>query len=310
MIETLLSFAKSLPSVVDQGVIYGIMAIGVFITFKILDFADLTVDGSFATGGCVYALMIILGVPMPFALLIAFGAGALAGFITSILHCYLGIPGILAGILTQLMLWSINYKILGTQFQAISTRGSLISMEASRGVFTTMPIVIGIVAVLIAILYWFFGTKFGSSVRATGSNPDMARANGINVNSRKIVALMISNGIVAFAGALFAQYQGQGSVDMGVGSIVIALAAIIIGTTIVGKLGKNFAVSLVFTVLGAIIYFFVFQFICSFINEPLLLKMLSAVVVAIFLGIPYFKNGYIKNWIAKRRRYKEIRRGS
>ena len=306
MIEILTSFAKSLPAVVDQGVIYGIMAIGIFITFKILDFADLTVDGSFATGGCMFALMMALGVPMPLSLLIAFLAGSLAGLITAVLHCYLGIPGILAGILTQLILWSVNFKLLGTQTMQIASRGSLISMEASRGVFTTMPIVLGITAVLIALLYWFFGTKFGSSIRATGSNPDMARANGINVNGRKIVALMLSNGIVAFAGAIYGQYQGQASVDMGVGSIVIGLAAIIIGVTILGKWGKNFALQLGFSVLGAIIYFFVFQLVLSFLNEPQLLKMFSAIVVAIFLGIPYLKNhNFINNYANKRKRMKE-----
>ena len=306
MLEILSTFGRSLPSVIDQGVIYGIMAIGIFITFKILDFADLTVDGSFATGGCVFALMMALGVPLPVSLLIAFVSGCLAGLITSLLHCFLGIPGILAGILTQLMLWSINFKLLGTQTMQIASRGALISMEASRGVYTTMPIVIGAAAILIGLLYWFFGTKFGSSIRATGSNPDMARANGINVNARKIVALMLSNGIVAFSGAICAQYNGQGSVDMGVGCIVIGLAAIIIGTTIIGKWGKNFAVSLTFSVIGAIIYFFVYQFVLSFLNEPQLLKLFSAIVVAIFLGIPYIKNGKLKEFFDRRKRRREI----
>ena len=306
MLEILSTFGRSLPSVIDQGVIYGIMAIGIFITFKILDFADLTVDGSFATGGCVFALMMALGVPLPVSLLIAFVSGCLAGLITSLLHCFLGIPGILAGILTQLMLWSINFKLLGTQTMQIASRGALISMEASRGVYTTMPIVIGAAAILIGLLYWFFGTKFGSSIRATGSNPDMARANGINVNARKIVALMLSNGIVAFSGAICAQYNGQGSVDMGVGCIVIGLAAIIIGTTIIGKWGKNFAVSLTFSVIGAIIYFFVYQFVLSFLNEPQLLKLFSAIVVAIFLGIPYVKNGKLKEFFDRRKRRREI----
>lgn len=306
MLEILSTFGRSIPSVVDQGVIYGIMAIGIFITFRILDFADLTVDGSFATGGCIFALMMALGVPMPVSLLIAFVCGCLAGLITSLLHCFLGIPGILSGILTQLMLWSINFKMLGTQTMQISSRGSLISMEASRGVFTTMPIVIGIAALLIIVLYWFFGTRFGSSIRATGSNPDMARANGINVNGRKIVALMLSNGIVALSGAICAQYNGQGSVDMGVGCIVIGLAAIIIGTSIVGKWGKNFAVQLTFSVVGAIIYFLVYQFVLSFLNEPQLLKLFSAIIVALFLGIPYIKNGKLKELIDRRKRKKEI----
>lgn len=301
----MLEFLRTLPSVLDQGMIFGIMAIGIFITYKILDFPDLTVDGSFATGGCVFAVMCALHVPLPFGFLIAFASGALAGLVTSLLHCFLGIPGILSGILTQLGLWSINFLVLGTQTMQISSRGALISMEASRGVFTTIPIVLGIAIAIIGLLYWFFGTKFGASIRATGSNPDMARANGISVNNRKIVALMISNGIVALAGAIYAQYQGQASVDMGTGSIVIGLAAIIIGTTIVGRWAKNFAVSLSFTVVGSVIYFFVFQLILLFIPIPQILKVISAIVVALFLGIPYIKDHVIVNWVNKHNRKKE-----
>ena len=304
----MIEFLRTLPSVVDQGLIFGIMAIGIFITFKILDFADLTVDGSFATGGVVFCVMVGLKVPTPLAFAIAFGAGSIAGLVTASLHCFLGIPGILAGILTQLGLWSVNFLILGTQTLPVNRpRGALISMEASSGVYTTIPIVLAISAVLIAILYWFFGTRFGASIRATGANPDMARANGINVNLRKITALMLSNGIVAFAGSIYAQYQGQASVDMGVGSIVIGLAAIIIGTTILGKWGKNFALSLGFTLLGSIIYFFVFQVVLIFIPVPQVLKLISAIVVVLFLGIPYFKNNILANWISKRNRKKEMK---
>ena len=298
-------FFNTLPSVLDQGIIWGIMAIGVFITFKILDFADLTVDGSFATGGCVFAVLTAAGVPVPLGFFIAFLSGAAAGLITALIHCYLGIPGILAGILTQLMLWSINYKVLGQASLPIKSRDALISMNASSGVYTTIPIVIGIAVVLIAILYWFFGTKYGSSIRATGSNESMAKANGININARKIVALMISNGIVAFAGSILARFQGSADINMGRGAIVIGLAAIVIGTTLFGRLSKNFALNLGFVLLGAIIYFFVFQFIVYVTNEPELLKMLSAIVVAIFLAVPYVKDVYIKNAKAKHQRAKE-----
>lgn len=301
-------FFSTLPSVLDQGIIWGIMAIGVFITFKILDFADLTVDGSFATGGCTYAILLGVGFPAAPAFIIAFLAGALAGLITALLHCYLGIPGILAGILTQLMLWSVNVLILGHQAMfTFNNRESLLSSDMSSGVYTTIPIVLGIALAVIALLYWFFGTKFGSSIRSTGANPDMSKANGININSRKIVALMLSNGIVALGGAILAQFQGNANIDMGRGAIVIGLAAIIIGTTIGSKLIKNFAVSLLFVLAGGIIYFFVYQLIVFYTNEPELLKMLSAIVVAIFLAVPYIKNVYIKNARAKHQRAKEIK---
>lgn len=300
-------FLNTLPSVLDQGLIWGIMAIGVFITFRILDFADLTVDGSITTGGCVFAVLAAAQLPIPLAFLLAFLAGALAGLITAAFHCYLGIPGILAGILTQLILWSVNYLILGQATFPVRNRDSLISSNPSLGLYTAIPILFGIVAVIVAILYWFFGTKFGSSVRATGSNESMAKANGINIHLRKIVALMISNGIVALAGALLAQYKGNANIDMGVGAIVIGLAAIVIGTTIFGKISKNFALQLAFTVFGAIIYFFIFQLIVFYTNKPVLLQMLSALVVAIFLSIPYIKDVYIKNAKAKHRRAKEAK---
>ena len=299
-------FFNTLPSVLDQGMIWGIMAIGVFITYRILNFADLSVDGSFATGGCVFAVLVAGHMPVALALFIAFLSGAAAGLITALLHCYLGIPGILAGILTQLMLWSINYKILGQATLPVNSRDSYISMNASLGVYTTIPIVLGIAVGVILLLYWFFGTKFGSSIRATGANESMARANGININLRKIVALMISNGIVAFGGALLSQFQGSADINMGRGAIVIGLAAIVIGTTLFGRISKNFGLSQGFVLLGAIIYFFVFQFIVYVTNEPELLKMLSAIVVAIFLAVPYIKDVYIKKWSANRKRAKEI----
>ena len=298
-------FFNTLPSVLDQGMIWGIMAIGVFITFRILNFADLTVDGSFATGGCVFGVLLAAQVPVALAFLIAFLAGALAGLITAIFHCYLGIPGILAGILTQLMLWSINYKILGQATLPIKSRDAYISMNASLGVYTTIPIVLGIAIGVILALYWFFGTKYGSSVRATGANESMARTNGININARKIVALMISNGIVAFAGAILARFQGSADINMGRGAIVIGLAAIVIGTTLFGKISKNFGITQGFVVIGGIIYYFVFQIIALITGEPKILKLISAIVVAIFLAVPYIKSGYFKNLILKHKRAKE-----
>lgn len=300
-------FLNLLPSILNQGLIWGIMAIGVFITFRILDFADLTVDGSITTGACVFAVLVGAHVPVAIAFIISFFAGTIAGLITAAFHCYLGIPGILAGILTQLILWSINYLILGGSMMTVNNRDSVISSNARLGLYTAIPIITGIVALIIIVLYWFFGTKFGSSIRATGSNENMAKSNGINIRLRKIVALMISNGLVALAGAILTQYKSTATIDMGVGAIVIGLAAIVIGSTIFGKISKNFALQLVFTVLGAIIYFFVFQLIVFYTNKPILLQMLSAIVVAIFLAIPYIKDVYIKNIKAKRQRAKEAK---
>lgn len=297
------SLLNSLPGVVNQGIIYGIMAIGVFITFRILDFADLTVDGSFATGGAVFAILVYNGLNIPVALLIALLAGAIAGAITAFINCYLGIPGILAGILTQLMLYSINLAIMGkSNMVVVSSRGSYLS--AANNLYA-MPILIGIAAAIIALLYWFFGTKYGASVRCVGSNENMSRANGINVRTRKTVALMISNALVSLGGALFAQYNGSADISNGRGAIVIGLAAIIIGGAIIKKWGKNFAVQLLFVLVGGFIYYLVYQVVIltKFINADWL-KMISAVVVVIFLAIPYIKSHYIDEWRAKRLREK------
>lgn len=297
------SLFNSLPGVLSQGLIFGIMAIGVFITFRILDFADLTVDGSFATGGAVFGILSLNGVGVVPALLIALVAGALAGAITALLNCYLGIPGILAGILTQLMLYSINLAIMGKPNIAVPSRGAVLS---SLYIETALPLLLLISAIVIAALYWFFGTKYGASIRAVGSNEDMSRANGINVQTRKIVALMISNALVAFAGALFAQYNGSADINMGRGAIVIGLAAIIIGGAIVKKWGKNFAIQLAFVLVGGFIYYLVYQIVIltKIINADWL-KMISAVVVVIFLATPYIKSHYIADWKAKRDRIKE-----
>ena len=301
------AFINSLPTVLNEGIIYGIMAIGVFITFRILNFADLTVDGSFATGGIVFAVLFNAHIPVALAFLIAFLSGALAGLITALLHCYLGIPGILAGILTQAMLWSINLLIAGGKAAiSINTRDSLLSNNRSLGVYTTIPIVIVISVILVLILYWFFGTKFGSSIRATGANESMSKANGININLRKIIALMISNGIVAFAASILTHYKGQATIDMGTGAIVIGLAAIVIGTTLFGKISQNFGLTQGFVLLGGILYYLVYQIISLVTGTPLLLKLISSIVVALFLAVPYIRNVYVKQMLTKHRRVKEV----
>ena len=301
MLENWLS---SLPGAAAQGIIWGIMAIGVYITYKILDFADLTVDGSICTGGAVCAVLVGAGVDIWLAMLIAMLAGMLTGFVTGILHTVLGIPPILSGILTQLMLWSINMKIMGGAMFALSARNSQVLISSMQStLWQTIATLVGFVAVIIAILYWFFGTERGASIRATGNNPAMSRAQGINIEVNKILALVISNGMVALAGALLAQYNGQANINAGRGAIVTGLAAVIIGDVLVSKLSQNFAVRLTGVVLGGIVYFFVYQTIIFLGLDAELLKMFSAIVVAIFLAIPYLKEKYFHK--AKKRRKKD-----
>lgn len=296
-----MNFGELLLSVTNNGLIYGILGIAVFITFRILDFADLTVDGSFALGGAVFSILAINGTPYAVAMIVAVLAGALAGLVTAALHCFLGIPGILAGILTQLMLYSLNLVIMGGSNLSTPSRGSLIT---SNNQALTIGMLAIFVVCIIGFLYWFFGTRFGASIRAVGSNEQMSRANGINVQSRKITALMISNGIVALAGALFSRYLGLADVKNGTGKIVVALAAIIIGTAIVKKWGKNFALQLLFVVVGGFIYSLVYQAVGLVLKNQDLLKMISAIVVAIFLAVPFFKSHYIDEWKAKHIRKK------
>lgn len=286
-----MAFINALPYAVAQGLIWGIMAIGVFITYKVLDIADLTVDGSLATGGAVFVVLNAAGVPTILGLLIAFLAGCVAGFMTGIMHTGFGIQPILAGILTQLMLWSINYRIMGKANQPLTSE-TFVTMNIERLGFTItwmLLICVGIVAVL----YFFFGTELGCAIRATGNNVNMSRAQGINVNFNKVLGLMISNGLVALAGAFLAQYNGAADIKMGAGAIVIGLAAIVIGTSLISKLTSNFALTLTGTVVGAIIYFAIYQFVVNLNVKPDLLKMLSAVVVFIFLAAPYVKKNYM-----------------
>lgn len=282
---------NALPGAVAQGLIWGIMAIGLYITYKVLDFADLTVDGSITTGACVCAVMLNAGVNVWICLLVAFLAGAVAGLITGILHTLMGIPPILSGILTQLMLWSINLKILGKANMAVSGRLLPVLITQMNNPIAILVVALFVV-VLIALLYLFFGTEIGCTLRATGNNEQMVKAQGVNVKANKILGLMLSNALVALAGALLAQYQGFADINMGRGAIVIGLAAIIIGQTLVGFIGKNFALKLAGCAFGGVCYYLVYQFVIWLGLDTDLLKLLSAVVVALFLAIPYIKKEY------------------
>ena len=291
-----------MPSAIAQGLIWGIMAIGIYVTYKILDIADLTVDGSLCTGGATCVILLVNGCPMWLALICSILAGMLAGLITGILITKLKIPAILAGILTQLALYSINLHIMGfgtTSFSksnlpiSVDKYSLLVSSRYVRELSLRNPIVVVIlfVAIVIAILYWFFGTELGCSIRATGANQFMARSQGINTDKTKVIGLVISNSLVALSGALLSQYQGFADINMGRGAIVIGLAAVIIGEQIFDKVFKNFALKLFACVLGAIIYYLVIQFVLKLGLSTDDLKMLTAIVVAIFLAIPNLKKG-------------------
>ena len=288
---------NALPGAVSQGVIWGIMAIGVYITYRILDVADLTVDGSIATGGAVAAMLIIGGCNVWVALAAAFVAGMLAGFVTGVFHTFMGIPAILSGILTQLALYSINLRIMGNKANvalSVNKYNLLVSSRNARALSLENPLlVLAIFTVaLIAVLYWFFGTERGCSLRATGANANMARAQGINTNFDKVIGLMLSNGIVALAGGLLTQFQGFSDVGMGRGAIVIGLAAVIIGEVVFSKVFHNFGLKLLAVSLGAIIYYIVIQVVLWLGLNTNDLKLLTALVVAIFLATPYWKAKY------------------
>lgn len=291
------SLINALPGACAQGLIWGIMAIGVYLTYRILDIADLTVDGTMCTGGAVCIMMMVSGHNVWVSMLAATGAGMLAGLATGIFHTFMGIPAILAGILTQLSLYSVNLKVMGKANQAINVDkyDLLVSLRYIKNVpflQNTILIVAVVIVLLIAILYWFFGTELGCSLRATGCNPNMSRAQGINTNVNKLLGLMISNGLVAFSSALLAQYQGFADVNMGRGAIVIGLAAVIIGEAVFGRIFHNFALRLLSVVLGSILYYLVLQTVIWMGIDTDLLKMLSALVVALFLAFPYWKGKY------------------
>ncbi len=286
-----LNWLATLPGAIAQGIIWGIMAVGVYITYKILDIADLTVDGSICTGAAVCAVMVTSGVNVWVAMICAVLAGMLTGLATGLLHTLMGIPPILAGILTQLILWSVNLKIMGKANIALPSRQFDVIL-AQLNIKQSLIWLVVFVAVIVALLYFFFGTELGMSLRSTGNNIHMSQAQGININFTKVLGLVISNGIVALSGALLAQYQGFSDINMGRGAIVIGLAAVIIGETLFSKIARNFAVRLLSVVAGGIIYFFVYQTVIFLGLDTDLLKMLSAVVVAIFLAVPYWKKKY------------------
>ena len=298
------SFFNALPGAMAQGMIWGVMAIGLYITYKILDLSDLTVDGSFCTGGAVCAMMMMAGFNVWVAMLVAFLAGMAAGWVTSVFHTKLRIPAILAGILTQLGLWSVNLAIMGmkaNQALNVNNHNLLVSLrylgDVNKGLrpFYQHPLItVGLViAVIVVILYWFFGTELGASIRATGANANMARAQGINTSRNKVLGLMISNGLVALSGALLAQFQSFADINMGRGAIVTGLAAIIIGEVAFGKLFRNFALKLIAVALGAVIYYVVIQAVISLLDiDSNYLKLISALIVAIFLTVPNWKGKF------------------
>lgn len=291
-ILNIMDLFNALPGAVAQGLIWGIMGIGVFLTYKVLDIADLTVDGSITTGGATCIMLMVAGCPAWAAMLGALVAGLLAGLITGVLHTFMGIPALLAGILTQLSLYSINLAILGHRSNQPISVDKYDLLISSRYILKALPVVAVLVVVIIAALYWFFGTALGCSIRSTGANPNMSRAQGININFTKIFGLMLSNGIVALSGALLSQYNGFADVKMGIGSIIIGLAAVIIGDVIFSRIFHNFALRLLSVVFGAIIYYIVITFVLQLGLNADYLKLLSAVVVALFLAIPYWKGKY------------------
>ena len=307
------SFISALPGAVAQGLIWGVMAMGLYITYKILEFSDLTVDGSFCTGGAVCAMMLVSGYNVWISLVVAFIAGMVTGWVTGIFHTLMGIPAILSGILTQMGLWSVNLAIMQmkpNQALNVNNYDLLVSLRYLQDVakgerpFWQYPIfTIGVLTVvIIVILYWIFGTECGCSIRATGANENMARAQGINTNFNKVLGLMVSNGFVALSGALLAQFQGFADINMGRGAIVIGLAAIIIGEVAFGKLFRNFGLKLLAVSLGAIIYYIVMQIVISLLEiNSNYLKLISALIVAVFLSVPN-----LRGMVFKKRAGKEI----
>lgn len=290
----LTSLLNSLPGAAAQGLVWGIMAIGVYITFRVLDVADLTVDGSIATGGAVAVMLIRGGMNCWLALLCAFVSGLLAGLVTGLFHTKCGIPAILAGILTQLALYSVNLRIMGgkaNQPVGVDKYDLAVSQRYVRdlSISNPLPLLLVITIVTVIALYWFFGTERGCSVRATGANANMARAQGINTGANIVLGLMLSNGLVALSGGLLAQFQGSADVGMGRGAIVIGLAAVIISEVTFGKIFQNFGLKMFAVSLGAVIYYFVLQIVLQLGLNTNDLKLVSALIVAVFLSVPYWK---------------------
>ena len=289
-----MAFLNALPGAIAQGLIWGLMAIGVYISYKILDIADLTVDGSICTGACVCAVLITSGVPAWLSVIIAFLVGSITGMITGIFNTALGIPSILAGILTQLILYSVNLTILGGKsLVALNPRTDDLMVNMSDNI--NAIIILGIIIVTVIVVLWlFFYTEVGLTLKSTGDNPDMSRAQGVNVKFNKVLGLAISNGIVALAGALLAQYKGSANINDGRGAIVIGLAAIFIGLSVSLKIKPNFVVSLIGVIGGGIVYYIIYNFVILLGLKTDFLKMLSAIIVVIFLAVPYIKSEYFK----------------
>lgn len=282
-----------MPDAAAKGLIWGLMALGVYITFKILDFPDLTVDGSLCTGGAVAAVMIVSGIPAPLALAGAFLAGGVTGAVTGLLHTKMGIPGILAGILTQLGLYSVNLRIMGGHSNVSVSVDKFPLLASIRYPQQTCLIALVFCVVAVALLCWFFGTELGCSIRATGCNPSMARAQGISTDRAKLIALILSNALVGLAGGLYAQYQSSSDVNMGRGAIVIGLAAVIIGQVLFAR-ARSFAGRLAGVVVGAIVYYMVIALVIRLGLDPNDMKLLSAAVVAVFLAVPYWRGHIIR----------------
>ena len=298
------SFINALPGAISQGLIWGIMAIGLYITFRLLEISDLTVDGSFCTGGAVCVMMMVAGFNVWIAMLAALLAGMLTGLVTGFFHTKCGIPAILSGILTQMGLWSVNLAILGMKANValnVNNYDLLVSLrylqdvaKGSRPVYQYPILVLALfTAGVIAVLYWFFGTELGASLRATGANEHMARAQGINTSMNKVLGLALANGLVSLSGALLSQYQSYAEINMGRGAIVIGLAAIVIGEVAFGRLFRNFGLKLMSVSLGAVVYYIVVQAVVSLLKiDSNYLKMISALIVAVFLAVPYWKERY------------------
>lgn len=298
-----MGFINAIPGAVAQGLIWGLMAIGLYISYKILDIADLTVDGSICTGACVLVALMTRGVNVFIALLAAFAAGAIAGIVTGIFHTAMGIPAILSGILTQLMLWSVNLKILGKATVPLSSRNYKVLLSSIANI-KAIFVALAFCVCIIVLLWLFFYTEIGLTIKSTGDNEAMSKAQGINTGFNKVFGLAISNGLVALSGALLAQYQGFVDINMGRGAIVIGLAAIIIGLSVSLRIKPNFVVSLIGVVGGGIAYYLVYTFVIWLGLDTDLLKMLSALVVAAFLSVPNIKEKYFSN--TKRRKSRNV----
>ena len=301
----LIPLSNALPGAVAQGIVWGIMAIGVYITYRILDVADLTVDGSLATGGAVCVMLIRAGFNPWLALLCAMAVGMLTGLVTGLFHTRCGIPAILSGILTQLALYSVNLRIMeskANQAIGVDKYDLLVSQRYVRALTldNPLPLLLVLTAVVIGILYWFFGTEKGSAIRATGANANMARAQGIDTNANVVLGLMLSNGLVALSGALLAQYQGSADVNMGRGAIVIGLAAVIIGEVVFGRVFVNFGLKLLAVSIGAVSYYIVLQIVLQLGLNTNDLKLITALIVALALAVPYWKGKVFRGKAAKK----------